>query len=122
VSGREAVIGKVRRALVCQADRSQHAKAMSRPQLGEPRPNRTYHGRGQPRSQGEGALLADAERRFRHDERMAGLTDDVPEEEVAHPGDKFSMRCVNGLDLVLAEACLDAEPHRETPARGVCPA
>ncbi len=112
MSGRDAVLGKVRRALgVSGAETARTGAVAAR--LDEPKAN-LIPARGQLDRKGRVALFAQmAERVSATVERLAS-PDDVPEAVGRHlRAHNLPMRVRNGADLVLASLPWEREPHLE---------
>jgi L-lactate dehydrogenase complex protein LldG len=112
MSGREAVLGKVRRALGVSGDEPTR-KAIVAAELGEPRPN-LIPARGNLDRKGRIALFCQmAERVSATTERLVS-PDDVPMAVGAYlRAHNLPMQVRNGADLVLASLPWEREPHLE---------
>jgi L-lactate dehydrogenase complex protein LldG len=112
MSGREAVLGKVRRALGVSGDEPTR-KAIVAAQLGEPRPN-LIPARGSRDRKGRVALFCEmAERVSATTERLVS-PDDVPTAVAAYlRAHNLPQQVRNGADLVLASLPWEREPHLE---------
>lgn len=112
MTGREAVLGKVRRALGVSGDEPTR-KAVVAAQLDDPPPN-LIPARGKLDRKGRIALFCQmAERVSATTERVAS-PDDVPTAVAAYlRGHNLPMQVRNGADLVLASLPWDREPHLE---------